>query len=130
MVALDGSEALLAHVQMDESAHSRGVTVRVPGLDPDVIRFLLARIGDGTYHAVRSVCPHQGVDLAEGVLVGRNLPGGDVGRHDHVADATVIRCPRHGYAYDVRDGCSRFDERSRIKAYKVTIEDGRVLVRI
>lgn len=92
--------------------------------------FLLARIGDGTYHAVRSVCPHQGVDLAEGVLVGRNLPGGDVGRHDHVADATVIRCPRHGYAYDVRDGCSRFDERSRIKAYKVTIEDGRVLVRI
>ena len=28
-------EALLAHVQLDESAHSRGVTVRVPGLDPE-----------------------------------------------------------------------------------------------
>jgi nitrite reductase/ring-hydroxylating ferredoxin subunit len=91
--------------------------------------FLLARIGDGSYHAVRSVCPHQGVDLSEGRLVGRNLPS-EPGRHEHVADATVIRCPRHGYAYDVRDGCSRFDDRARIKAYKVTVEDQRVLVHI
>ena len=34
VVASDGSEALVAHVQMDESAHNRGVHVRVPGLDP------------------------------------------------------------------------------------------------
>ncbi|RYU14204.1 alpha-galactosidase [Nocardioides iriomotensis] len=34
VVAQDGSEALVAHVQMDESAHNRGVHVRVPGLDP------------------------------------------------------------------------------------------------
>jgi alpha-galactosidase len=32
---LDGtSQALVAHVQMDESAHNRGVQVRVPGLEP------------------------------------------------------------------------------------------------
>jgi len=35
VVAADRSEALLAHVQLDESAHNRGVTVRVPGLAPD-----------------------------------------------------------------------------------------------
>jgi alpha-galactosidase len=34
VVAVDRSEALLAHVQLDESAHNRGVAVRVPGLDP------------------------------------------------------------------------------------------------
>jgi alpha-galactosidase len=34
VVAADRGEALLAHVQLDESAHNRGVTVRVPGLDP------------------------------------------------------------------------------------------------
>jgi alpha-galactosidase len=34
VVAADRSEALLAHVQLDESAHNRGVAVRVPGLDP------------------------------------------------------------------------------------------------
>ena len=35
VVAADRSEALLAHAQLDESAHNRGVTVRVPGLAPD-----------------------------------------------------------------------------------------------
>ncbi|MCW2792377.1 MAG: glycoside hydrolase clan [Nocardioides sp.] len=34
VVAPDRSEALLAHVQLDESAHNRGVSVQVPGLDP------------------------------------------------------------------------------------------------
>jgi alpha-galactosidase len=32
VVAADGSEALLAHVQMDESTHNRGVSFRVSGL--------------------------------------------------------------------------------------------------
>jgi alpha-galactosidase len=35
VVAADRSEALVAHVAMDESAHNRGVSVRVPGLDPE-----------------------------------------------------------------------------------------------
>ncbi len=35
VVAGDGSEALLAHVQMDESEHNRGVSFRVPGLVAD-----------------------------------------------------------------------------------------------
>jgi alpha-galactosidase len=35
VVASDGSEALLAHVQLDESVHNRGVQVRVSGLAPD-----------------------------------------------------------------------------------------------
>ncbi len=34
VVGADGTEALVAHVALDESAHNRGVSVRVPGLDP------------------------------------------------------------------------------------------------
>ncbi|MFN2561272.1 MAG: alpha-galactosidase [Jatrophihabitans sp.] len=33
VLAADRSAALLAHVQLDESGHNRGVTLRVPGLD-------------------------------------------------------------------------------------------------
>lgn len=91
--------------------------------------FVVARIGDGSYHAVRASCPHQGVDLGEGHLVGRNLPSA-VGHIEHVADNSVLRCPRHGWSYDMRDGCSRFDERARIKSYRVVVQDGRVLVDI
>ena len=35
VVAQDGGEALIAHVQMDEAASNRGVQVRVPRLQPD-----------------------------------------------------------------------------------------------
>ena len=93
-------------------------------------QFVLVRIGDGTYHAVRNICPHQGVDLGEGVLVGHNEPG-EVGSHDYVETYSTIRCPRHGYGFDVTTGCSWFDpERIRIKAYDVRVADGRVLVDI
>jgi alpha-galactosidase len=37
VVAPDGREALMAHVQLDEAASNRGVTVRVPGLDLDAL---------------------------------------------------------------------------------------------
>ncbi|RJS45914.1 alpha-galactosidase [Nocardioides cavernaquae] len=35
VVAQDRRRAVIAHVQIDESAHNRGVAVRVPGLDPE-----------------------------------------------------------------------------------------------
>ncbi len=35
VVSADRSEALMAHVQLDESAHNRGVRLRVPGLEFD-----------------------------------------------------------------------------------------------
>lgn len=35
VVAADASEALIAHVQMEEAASNRGVRVRIPGLDAD-----------------------------------------------------------------------------------------------
>jgi alpha-galactosidase len=34
VVAADRSEALIAHVQLDESSHNRGLRMRIPGLDP------------------------------------------------------------------------------------------------
>ncbi len=36
VIAGDRREALLVHVQLDESSHTRGVVMRLPGLDPDI----------------------------------------------------------------------------------------------
>jgi alpha-galactosidase len=36
VVAADRRSALIAHVQLDESTHNRGVVLRVPGLEPDL----------------------------------------------------------------------------------------------
>lgn len=42
---------------------------------------------DGEYFAVDGICPHQGGSLGKGTLHG-----------------CVVRCPWHGWEYDVRDG--------------------------
>jgi alpha-galactosidase len=36
VVAQDGREAVVAHVQMDESGSNRGVVLRIPGLHPEL----------------------------------------------------------------------------------------------
>jgi alpha-galactosidase len=73
VVAADRAEALVAHVQMDESAHSRGVTVRVPGLDPDAT-YLLRWEGPRDPTAVsRSAALPEGGPLGQAPASGRSL---------------------------------------------------------
>ena len=76
VVAVDGSEALLAHVQLDESASSRGTIVRVPGLEPEAT-YALSWAGPVDHRAVsRSVGlaetgPTGGVEVRGAVLASR-----------------------------------------------------------
>jgi len=110
------------------------VEVLEPGemrrFDADGRAFVLARSKKGVYYAVRNICPHQGVDLSEGVLTGRMRPA-EIGCYDYEDSGEILRCPRHAYEFDVTTGNSWFDpKRARIKTYSVTIEGGRVLVDI
>jgi nitrite reductase (NADH) small subunit len=92
--------------------------------------FVLARSKKGEYYAARNICPHQGVDLSEGVLTGRTLPS-KLGCYEYVDDGEILRCGRHAYEFDIKTGRSWFNpDRVRIKTYAVQIEDGRVLVDI
>lgn len=91
--------------------------------------FILARVRDGSFHAVSPRCPHQAVDLSTGRLTGTCRPGA-VGVHDFVDDAAHIRCPRHGYQFSVVTGESWFDPAVRLRTYPVQVRDGRVLVRL
>ena len=56
IVAADRSQALIAHVALDESEHNRGVQVRVPGLDP-AARYALTWEGPVTEKAVSMSAP-------------------------------------------------------------------------
>lgn len=56
IVAADRSQALIAHVALDESEHNRGVQVRVPGLDP-AARYALTWEGPVTENAVSMSAP-------------------------------------------------------------------------
>ncbi len=73
VVSGDGDQALLAHVQMDESASNRGTVVRVPGLVPDA-SYALRWVGPVDRRATsRSVVlsrggPTEGVEVLGAVL--------------------------------------------------------------
>ncbi len=68
VVAADRSVALLAHVALDESAHNRGVAVRVPGLDPDAA-YRLSWEGPVTRSAVSMSAPLPEIGPTGGVEV-------------------------------------------------------------
>ena len=91
--------------------------------------FILVRNGAGVFYAVSPRCPHQGVDLSAGKLTGACRPGAP-GEYQWTDDVTHLRCPRHGYQFDVRTGQSWFDPAVRLRTFPVSVEQGRVLVRL
>jgi nitrite reductase/ring-hydroxylating ferredoxin subunit len=79
----------------------------------------------GEYYALRNRCPHQGGPLCEGFQfapVRATAPGQSYARGD---DGTIIRCPWHGWEFDVRTGGSWFDpQRMRVRSYPTRVQDG------
>ena len=80
-------------------------TVEVGGL-----RLALARLPVGFY-AVADACPHRGGALGAGCL-----------------DGTKLRCPLHGWGFDVQTGACDERPEKPVRTYLTRVEDGRVWV--
>ena len=93
----------------------------------DGIAIVVLRTADGRLRALRDVCPHQGAMLSKGSLEAA-VDGADVGLYELRADRAVLRCPWHGYEFDVDDGRCLADPGSRVRAYPVSVENGIVTV--
>lgn len=76
----------------------------------------------GELLALRSSCPHQGAPLCLGIVLGRT----DASKPFEVTyleDQDVIKCPWHGWEFDIRTGRSVFNpHRVRVRSYEVTVE--------
>ncbi|HET6320124.1 MAG TPA: Rieske (2Fe-2S) protein [Chloroflexota bacterium] len=78
----------------------------------------------GEYFALLNRCPHQGGPLCRGNTHGL-LVSGPVGQYDYRRPGEMLRCPWHGWEYDMRTGQSWFDPRGvLVRTYDVTIEPG------
>lgn len=76
----------------------------------------------GEYFALRNRCPHQGGPLCQGRLTGflmARVPG----EYEYTRRGEILRCPWHGWEFDVRTGQSWFDPaRTRVRTYPVSVE--------
>jgi 3-phenylpropionate/trans-cinnamate dioxygenase ferredoxin subunit len=76
----------------------------------------------GEFFAIRNACPHQGGPLCLGVATGfvrADLPG----RYEYLRRGEIIRCPWHGWEFDIKTGQSWIDPaRVRVRRYPVAVE--------
>ncbi len=76
----------------------------------------------GTYHALRNICPHQFAPLCEGKITGY-APHSAVGEYNWAAPGAIIRCPWHGWEFDITTGRSIFNpQRVRTQSIPVTVD--------
>ncbi len=82
----------------------------------------------GEFFALLNRCPHQGGNLCEGRLIGL-VESSEPGIYRYSRQGEILRCPWHGWEFDVRTGKSWCDPaRIRTKTYGVGIEPGQNLV--
>ena len=82
----------------------------------------------GEFFALNNRCPHRGGSLYHGVQTGL-VEASEPGRYRYSRRGEMIKCPWHGWEFDVRTGQSWCDpSRVKVRHYPVSVEPGRGLV--
>ncbi len=82
---------------------------------------------NGEFFALANRCPHQGGSLVHGRLVGL-VEASEPGCYRYSRRGEIIRCPWHGWEFDLRTGKSWCEpDRVRARQFAVSIAAGAAL---
>lgn len=98
-------------------------------VDADGRSILVGRTHAGELFALRNVCPHHGAPLASNHSLRPTVLPSAAGEYCR-SDFEVIKCPWHGFEFDIHTGRHLFDDRSRlrVKRYEVTVDGGAIVL--
>ncbi len=82
---------------------------------------------NGSFYALRNVCPHQGAPLCRGETGGTFAPSAP-GTFDFIRDGEIIRCPWHAWEFDLLTGISIVDPTCRVRAFQVVVREASVFL--
>ena len=91
----------------DDVVEGKGTIVSVNELKIAIFR------RDGALYAIRNQCPHMGGDLGDGAL-----------------DGDVVRCPEHGWPFNVKTGQHPHAPVVAVRTFPVKEEGGEVYVEV
>lgn len=125
-----------------------GKTADLPVGERKIVKLEGRSIGvfnvNGTYYALRNICPHQGAPLCEGETSGLMFPS-KPGEYIYGREGEIVRCPWHGWEFDITNGKSIFNphkcwvrtyevtvegEDPEVETYDVTVESGHIVVHL
>jgi 3-phenylpropionate/trans-cinnamate dioxygenase ferredoxin subunit len=106
--------------------HTVGLVGEIPPGQRKIVDLEGRSIGvfnvQGTFYALRNTCPHQSGPLCRGRLIGL-LRASDPRHLELSREGEILRCPWHGWEFDVTNGRSVFNpHKLRVRSYQVTIE--------
>ncbi|HWE18841.1 MAG TPA: Rieske (2Fe-2S) protein [Hyphomicrobiaceae bacterium] len=115
---------------------SRRVLARASEIPPGTSKIVTAmgrQIGlfnvGGEFFALSNRCPHQGAELCKGWVVGLVQSDGP-GDYRVTRPGEFLRCPWHGWEFDIRTGQSWCDPKTmKARNFKVQVEPGAELVK-
>jgi nitrite reductase/ring-hydroxylating ferredoxin subunit len=99
---------------------------KVVGVDGrDVVVFHV----NGEFFALLNRCPHAGAPLEKAACVAR-LTSPEPGIYQRSRVGEWLRCPWHGWEFDMRNGQSWFDpKRFKVRSFPVAVESGQDVVK-
>ena len=96
-------------------------------VDVDGRPVVVLSVGEDLY-AVSGRCPHMGAPMCAG-SVGGTLVASAPGELVYGHDQRVLRCPWHGWEFDLETGRSLLEPRRvGLRTFRVTCEDGQVVL--
>jgi nitrite reductase/ring-hydroxylating ferredoxin subunit len=78
---------------------------------------------------LRNSCPHQAAPVCLGPVTGTTLPS-QPGEYIWGKDGEVLRCPWHGWEFDMITGVGLYDpyRHERVATYEVRVEDDEIVL--
>jgi nitrite reductase/ring-hydroxylating ferredoxin subunit len=80
----------------------------------------------GKFFAIANRCPHEGASLCRGRMVGL-MEADEPGRYRVSREGELVRCPWHGWEFDIRTGKSWCDpQRTKVRSFDVSVESEKI----